>query len=167
MTARDNERSIQVVPNMLWFEDFPVGETVRFGDKEVTEDEIVAFARDFDPQPHHLDHDAGKDSILGGLSASGWHTCSMVMRMMCDAFMLETASLGSPGIAELKWVRPVRPGDRLHVIRTTRSARRSGSRPEMGIVEIGYDVRRQDDATVLTMEATHLFGCRPETEPSQ
>ena len=99
--------------SLLYFEDFPIGETVEFGDRLVTAEEIVDFARQFDPQPFHLDDAAARGTQAGGLIASGWQTASLLMRMCCDEFVLRSASRGSPGVGELNWVKPVRPGDRL------------------------------------------------------
>lgn len=139
------------------FEDFPVGETVSFGEKTVTEEEIIAFAKAFDPQPVHTDPEAAKASLLGGHCASGWHTIALFMRMMCDEFLLESTSIGSPGVEELNWKQPVRPGDTLSVARTCLSARVSGSRPDMGICVFRYDVMNQTGAIVMTMTVTQLF----------
>src|SRR5271155_2389822 len=97
----------------LYFEDFPVGEIFEFGDCLVTAGAIVEFALQFDPQPFHLDAEAARQTQAGGLIASGWHTAALLMRMNCDAFVLHSASQGGPGVEELNWVKPVRPGDRL------------------------------------------------------
>ena len=127
-------------PARLHFEDFPVGEVVSYGSYEVTAEEIVAFAREFDPQPFHLDAAAARDSILGGLAASGWHVCAMFMRMMYDGYLAETASMGSPGIDEVKWLKPVHAGEVLSCRRTTRAARISAKRPEMGLVTFQWEL---------------------------
>jgi acyl dehydratase len=125
---------------LLHFEDFPVGEVVEFGDYLVTAEEIVEFAREFDPQPFHVDEEAAKASLLGGLSASGWHVCAIIMRMMVDGYYGRTASMGSTGIDDMQWIKPVRPGDRLSCRRTTLEARISAKRPEMGIVTLRYEI---------------------------
>jgi acyl dehydratase len=125
---------------LLHFEDFPVGEVVEFGNYLVTAEEIVEFAREFDPQPFHVDEEAAKASLLGGLSASGWHVCAIIMRMMVDGYYGRTASMGSTGIDDMKWIKPVRPGDRLSCRRTTLEARISAKRPEMGIVKLRYEI---------------------------
>src|SRR3984885_13778572 len=104
--------------SLLYFADFPVGEVIEFGDRLVTAEEIVEFARQFDPQPFHLDDAAARGTQAGGLIASGWQTASLLMRMSGDAFVLRTASQGAPGMEELNWVKPVRPGDRLRARRT-------------------------------------------------
>ncbi len=137
--------------NVLHYEDFPVGEVVEFGDRLVTADEIVAFAKDWDPQPFHLDAEAAKNSQIGELIASGWHSGAMLIRMMCDAYLLESASEGAPGIDEIRWLKPVRPGDRLRARRTTVSARPSRSRPQIGVIEFHHELSNQNGETVLTM----------------
>jgi acyl dehydratase len=125
-------------PALLHFEDFPVGEVITYGRYRVTAEEIVEFAREFDPQPFHIDEGAGRLSLLGGLCASGWHVCAIIMRMMVDGYYGRTASMGSTGIDEVKWLKPVRPGDVLSCRRTTLEARVSAKRPEMGIVRMRY-----------------------------
>lgn len=125
---------------LLYFEDFPVGEVVEFGNYLVTAEEILEFAREFDPQPFHIDEEVAKASLLRGLSASGWHVCAIIMRMMVDGYYGHTASMGSTGIDEMKWLKPVRPGDRLSCRRTTLEARVSAKRPEMGIVKLRYEI---------------------------
>src|ERR1700679_546110 len=129
--------------SLLYFEDFPVGEIVEFGDRLVTAEDIVEFARQFDPQPFHLDDAAARDTQAGGLIASGWQTAALLMRMNCDEFVLRSASQGGPGVEELGWSRPVRPGDRLRVRRTTLSARVSRSRPEIGLIGFRFEVINQ------------------------
>jgi acyl dehydratase len=125
---------------LLHFEDFPVGEVVEYGNYLVTAEQIIEFAREFDPQPFHVDEEAAKASLLGGLSASGWHVCAIIMRMMVDGYYGRTASMGSSGIDEMKWLKPVRPGDRLSCRRTTLETRVSAKRPEMGIVKMRYEI---------------------------
>jgi len=125
---------------LLHFEDFPVGEVLEFGNYLVTAEEIREFAREFDPQPFHVDEEAAKASLLGGLSASGWHVCTIIMRIMVDGYYGRTASMGSTGIDEMKWLKPVRPGDRLSCRRTTLETRVSAKRPEMGIVKMRFEI---------------------------
>jgi acyl dehydratase len=126
----------------LAFEDFPsAGRFGTFGPRHVTREEIIAFATEFDPQPMHLDEQAAKQSMLQGLSGSGWHLCSIVMRMMYDGFIGRTASLGSPGVNELRWLAPLRPGDDLTIDVDVVEARASKSRPETGIVTLKCAVR--------------------------
>src|SRR5712675_3673606 len=118
----------------LTFEDFPPGHFGTFGPRRVTREEILAFAAEFDPQPMHLDEEAASRSMLKGLSASGWHLCSIMMRMLYDGYIGRTASLGSPGVNELRWLAPLRPGDDLTLDVEVVEARASRSRPETGIV---------------------------------
>ena len=144
----------------IWFEDFTVGETLEMGSRLVDRDEVIAFATAFDPQPFHVDEAAAKASMFGGLIASGWHTVSMVMRMMCDSYLLDSASLGSPGVDNVRWVKPVRPGDTIRATRTILEKRQSKSKPEVGIVKSRWDVRNQDDDLVMTMEGMGMFSVR-------
>jgi acyl dehydratase len=125
----------------LTFEDFPPGHFGTFGPRRVTREEILAFAREFDPQPMHLDEAAASRSLLKGLSASGWHLCSLMMRMMFDGFIGRTASLGSPGVNEVRWLAPLRPGDDVTLDVEVTEARVSRSRPETGIVTFRSVVR--------------------------
>jgi acyl dehydratase len=144
-----------------YLEDFTPGMVLEFGGLEVTEEEIIGFARRYDPQPFHVDAEAGRASIFGGLCASGWHTTAMMMRMWVDNFLSPEASLGSPGIDELRWLKPVFPGDRLRcrveVLETTPSR----SRPFMGSVRQRTEVLNQKDEVVLRVTAIGLFRRRP------
>ena len=124
-----------------WYEDFSVGEVVEAGPLLVTAEDIRSFAARFDPQPMHLDEEAAKASMLKGLSGSGWHLCSLVMRMLFDGFIGRTASLGSPGVNELRWLAPLRPGDDLTIDVEVTEARLSRSRPETGLVMFEVVVR--------------------------
>lgn len=146
---------------MRYFEDFQPGQVLAFGRHTVTEDEVLRFAREFDPQSFHIDPEAAKDSIYGGLIASGWHTCALMMRMFCDHVLHDAASLGSPGMDELKWLKPVRPGDTLSVRITVNEARASQSRPTMGIVNMTTEVLNQSDEVVMRMRGNGLYGRRP------
>lgn len=125
----------------LTFEDFPPGHFGTFGPRHVTREEIIAFASEYDPQPMHLDEAAAKASMLNGLAGSGWHLCSIVMRMMFDGYIHRTASLGSPGVDELRWLAPFRPGDDLMLDVDVIAARVSHSRPDTGIVTLKCRVR--------------------------
>jgi acyl dehydratase len=120
--------------NTIVFEDFKLGRLGRFGPRRVTREEIIAFAAEFDPQPMHLDEEAASRSLLKGLSGSGWHLCSIIMRMMFDGFIGRTASLGSPGVNELRWLAPLRPDDELVLDVDVTEARVSRSRPTTGII---------------------------------
>jgi acyl dehydratase len=136
----------------LTFEDFPPGHFGSFGPRHVTREEILAFATEFDPQPMHLDEEAAKRSMLRGLSGSGWHLGSLMMRMLFDGFIHRTASLGSPGVDELRWLSPLRPGDDLTLDVDVTQARVSRSRPETGIVTFKMSVRNGSGQTLV--EAT-------------
>ena len=150
--------------NIRWYwEDFPAGQVREFGAMPVTREAVLAFATQFDPQPFHLDDAAAEASLFGKLSASGWHTCAMVMRMMCDEYLLESSSLGSPGIDSLRWTQPVYPGDTLSLRLTTLEARPMASRPSVGLVLSKWEVLNQHREVVLTMQGWGMFGRR---EPS-
>ena len=125
----------------LTFEDFKLGHFGTFGPRHVTREEILAFAAEYDPQPMHLDEAAAAKSMLKGLSGSGWHLCSILMRMMFDGFIGRTASMGSPGVDEMRWLAPLRPGDDLTLDIEVTEARVSRSRPETGIVTFKGVVR--------------------------
>ena len=143
-------------PRFFW-EDFPVGQVREFGRHEVTREAVLAFARDFDPQPFHLDDAAAEASLFGRLAASGWHTCAMTMRMLCEGYLLESAALGSPGVEKLSWLKPVYPGDVLHVRLEVVEARPMASRPTVGLVRSRTTVLNQADEPVLTMEGVGMF----------
>jgi acyl dehydratase len=130
----------------------------------VTRDEIVDFAREFDPQPFHLDEVAAGRSIYGGLLASGWHTCAIHMRLMWDTFLKDTASLGSPGIDEIRWVLPVRPGDTLRARFTVVEAIPSRSKPDRGIVRSVSEVFNQHGEVVMTLRGLGMFARRQNAE---
>lgn len=152
----------------LHWEDFPAGSVRRFGGTTLTREAIVAFARDFDPQPFHLDEDAARESLFGALCASGWHTCALTMRMMCDAYLNRTASLGSPGLENIRWLRPVYPGDTLQVAMTVLEARPMASRPTVGLVLQRWEVSNQREEPVMTMEGWGMLRRRePGTADSR
>lgn len=147
---------------MRYFEDVAVGDVARFGDYAVTRDEVIDFARKYDPQPFHLSDEAAAQTHFGRLAASGWHTCAMTMAMLVAHMHDEGhASLGSPGIDELRWLRPVYPGDRLRCETEVLDTRRSASRPEMGIVRSRMRVLNQDDVVVMTFESNGMMRTRP------
>lgn len=144
----------------LHFEDFLVGAVAIFGPRRITREEIIAFAKEFDPQPFHLDDEAARNTMLGGLCASGWHTCGIMMRIIADGYIVNSSSMGAPGIDELRWKKPVRPGDDLRVRRTILDKRVSISRPEMGLIRVRFEVLNQADECVLLAHATNLFALR-------
>jgi acyl dehydratase len=147
-----------------YFEDYPVGEVARFGDHLVTADEIVDFARRYDPQAFHVDAEAARATVFGGLIASGWMTASCAMRLLVDHFISPIASMGSPGIDELRWLQPVRPGDRLSMRVTTLESRRSQSRPDRGMLRFRWEVLRGDGTTVMTMTGWGIYQARTAPE---
>lgn len=144
-----------------WWEDFPAGHVREFGHMPVTREATLAFAQAFDPQPFHLDDAAAEASLFGRLSASGWHTCAMTMRMMCDDYLLDAASLGSPGIDNLRWLKPVFPGDTLRGRLTVLAARPMNSRPDVGLVQSRWEIFNQHGDAVLSMEGWGMFRRRP------
>lgn len=139
------------------FEDFVEGSAIDLGTKVVTAAEIIEFAREFDPQPMHLTEEAGNASILGGLSASGWHTCAVFMRMMCDAFLLDSTSQGAPGIDYVRWKRPVLAGDTLTGQSTVIAKRLSKSRQNLGFVTCRHELFNQSGEQVFELENTGMF----------
>jgi acyl dehydratase len=145
----------------MWWEDFKVGDSAEMGKHRFTEDEIIAFARQFDPQPFHTDPQAAARSAFGGLIASGWHTCAIGMRLMVEDYVSRTVSLGSPGVDEIRWLKPVRPGDTLTYRRTVLESRASASRPGVGLVKQRWEAANQRGELVHSMEGWGMFGRRP------
>lgn len=154
MTATTPEHS----PNIkIWWEDLVVGQTRDLGSLSPTREEIIAFATQFDPQPFHLSEEAGRASVFGGLSASGWHTCALAMRLMVTNFLHETSSLGSPGLESLKWTKPVYPGDVLHLTSTTVEKRPMSRRPDVGLARTLWEMYNQHGEKVLHMDGYGMF----------
>ena len=147
-----------------WFEDYVPGAVHDLGSVMVDEQEVIAFARQFDPQPFHLDKERAEKSTFGGLIASGWHTACMAMRLIVDHYLSEVSSEGSPGIDELRWLRPVRPGDQLSVRATILDARLSRSRPKRGIVRSQIETLNQDGEIVMLLTSTIFIRCRNQKE---
>ncbi len=141
----------------FYWEDFKVGDTAPLGERIVDKDEVIAFATAYDPQPFHIDQKAARESMYGGLIASGWHTVAMVMRMMVDSYLNQSASLGSPGVENVRWLRPVRPGDTIRAQRRVLDTRASASKPTMGIVKTLWEVFNQRGELVMTMEGHGMF----------
>jgi acyl dehydratase len=144
-----------------YFEDFTEGEILELGSFSLTADEIVEFASKYDPQPMHTDLEAAGASVYGGLIASGWHTAASYMRLVVDNVLSGTASVGSPGIDQLRWLKPVRPGDELRARFQILETRPSNSRPDWGIVRSRGELLNQTDETVMTIEAVNFFVRRP------
>lgn len=150
------------------FEDFTPGEVIELGDFSLSEDEIVAFARQYDPQPFHVDPELAAESGFGGLIASGWQTVCSFMRLYVDSVLIHTRSLGSPGVEQLKWPRPVRPGDALQARTTVLECRPSRSRPEWGIVRSrGEVVEASTGEPVLQVEAVNFIARRGTDAPAE
>jgi acyl dehydratase len=147
------------MPKLHW-EDFQPGAVAVYGPRLVTREEIVAFAAEFDPQPMHLDEAAASGTLLGGLGASGWHTCCLMMRIIADGFLLDSTSMGSPGIEEVCWLAPLRPGTRIRVRSTVVEARASKSRPEMGLAKMSFEVLDDSDAALMTLTTTFMLSRR-------
>jgi acyl dehydratase len=146
------------------FENFEPGQVYELGSRTVTEAEILEFARQFDPQPFHLDPEAAKESVFGGLIASGWHTGAIWMRLYVDAMLGGAASRGSPGVEELRWLEPVRPGDTLTGSLTVLDVTPSATRSDRGTVRIRGELTNQDGVTVLRMTSRGHFGRRAAAE---
>jgi acyl dehydratase len=144
-----------------YFEDFKPGDVIELGSRTISKERILAFAREFDPQPFHTDEEAAKHSIYGGLLASGWHTGSLLMRILYDGLLKDTASLGSPGIDELRWLKPVRPGDTLAARMTILESIPSRTKPDRGLIRSLMEMRNQHGEVVLTIRGLSLLGRRP------
>lgn len=151
---------------MRYLEDFAPGQEFELGQCAVTRDQIVAFACEFDPQPFHVDETAAMRTMYGGLIASGWHTISLSMRLLVDGLLQDAASLGSPGMDEIRWLHPVRPGDVLHGRAAIETVSTSRSKPDRGFVRSAYEMRNQDGIVVLTMLGTGMFRRRPQPTKS-
>ncbi len=146
-----------------YLEDYPVGASAELGPVHVTEGEIIAFARRYDPQPFHTDPERAKEWPYGGLIASGWHTCAMMMRAFIDEFVDPETSLGSPGLGPIRWKLPVRPGDALRVTARVCDNRSSQSKPDRGTLTFEVDVRNQHGESVMTIENwIAIVRARPE-----
>ena len=146
---------------MRYWEDFAVGDVTELGEVDVTEGEIVAFAERYDPQPFHVDAVAAKDGPFGGLIASGWHTGALFMGMFVRGVLLDSAAMGSPGIEQVRWTAPVRPGDRLSARITVTDAQPSATNPKRGTIFTTSEVFNQDGVLVMTMQARGFFARRP------
>ena len=154
-TGFSDDRNLEMTK--YYWEDFKVGDRAPMGERTVDRDEVIAFATAYDPQPFHIDENAARRSMFDGLIASGWHTVAMVMRMMVDSYLNESASLGSPGVDNVRWLKPVRPGDRIRAQREVMETRASKSRPDMGLVRTRWEVFNQNDELVMTMEGLGMF----------
>lgn len=147
-----------------YFEDFEPGQDIDLGTCTVTEEEIVAFARQYDPQPFHVDRAAAADSIYGSVIASGWHTCGMMMRLVVDGLLGRSSSMGSPGLDGVRWLAPVRAGDILNVRYQTVAVKPSASKPDRGVVWSKWVAINQHGQTVCMVEGMGMFGRRPDPD---
>jgi acyl dehydratase len=145
----------------LYFEDFHVGQVFDVGPKRVSKEEIVAFAKKFDPQPFHLDETAAQSFMFGGLIASGWHTAAICMRMSVDGMINHAASLGSPGVDELRWLKPVRPDDELRLRMEVLEVTPSRSKPDRGTIRLLWTLTNQKTEPVMTMRGLGMYSRRP------
>ena len=142
------------------WEDIEVGQPLVYGAYPVTKEEIFEFAHAYDPQPHHIDEEAAKLSLVKGLCASGWHSCAMFMRVLCDGLLADSASLGAAGIDEVRWMKPVRPGHVLRARSTCLDKRLMRSRPGVGICRMRHEVLNQHDELLMTMENSFFIAVR-------
>lgn len=146
---------------MFYLEDFADGQVYELGTHRITEEEIITFARAFDPQPFHVDPEAAARSVFGGLIASGWHTASLCMSKFVAGLVSRVVSMGSPGVDELRWLKPVRPGELLHFRVRVLEVHPSRSKPDRGSVLFGYEVQDGEGKAVLTMKSAGIIGRRP------
>ena len=147
------------MPSLFW-EDFKPGRVFEHGPRRLPRDEMIAFAAEFDAQPMHLDEAAARETMLGGLAASGWYLCCILMRMSADAFVLDSSSMGAPGVDEVRWLKPVRPDDELRLRATVLDARASKSRPDMGLVRFGFELFNAAGEKVMTLTTSLMMGRR-------
>jgi len=148
---------------MQYLEDFAPGQTIDLGSRQLSRDEILAFARQFDPQPFHVDEVAARESIYGEIIASGWHTVATLMRLMVDGYLSKVASMGSPGVDQIRWLKPVRPGDTLTARGVVQAVKRSASKPDRGVVDVEYEIFNQAGERVMTMRGMSLMKARPQS----
>jgi acyl dehydratase len=146
---------------MFYFEDLEEGQVFEMGSRTVSKEEIIEFAKQFDPQPFHIDEEKAKDSLFEGLAASGWHTGSIYMRLMVDNFLDKVVSMGSPGMDELRWLKPVRPNDTLSARFTVLELIPSKSRPNLGIVKGKGEMFNQHGDLVMSLRSVGFFGKKP------
>ncbi|MBT3256385.1 MAG: MaoC family dehydratase [Deltaproteobacteria bacterium] len=152
--------NFNTTPRNRYLEDYVVGATYEFGSITITEDEIVQFAKKFDPQVFHTNPERAKETVYEGLIASGWHTCGLFMRLYVEHYLPAQASLGSPGVDELRWLKPVRPGDKLSLRITVRKVKPSSSKPDRGILFSFCEMLNQENDVVLTMKGLNLIRYR-------
>jgi acyl dehydratase len=166
LTKSDFKSDCSPVPRLYW-EDFTPGRIFEHGPRRLPRAEMVAFAAEFDPQPMHLDELAGRHSMLGGLAASGWYLCCILMRMIADAVVLDSASMGAPGVDQVKWLAPVRPDTELRLRAVVRATRPSNSRPDMGIVRFDFEMFDGAGKRVMVLDTALMLGRRNRAMPEQ
>ena len=154
-----------ITKDRRYFEDLKVGEVIQLGERKLSKDDIISFAKEFDPLPFHLDEEVAKRSLLGGLASSGWQTAGFSLRMLVDEFLSKVAGMGGLGFDNLKWKRPLMKNGTLTGTITVSSLRRSQSNPEMGIVVLDFDMRNQKDQQVMTLSLTNLVEVRDPSAP--
>jgi acyl dehydratase len=147
------------VPRLHW-EDFTPGQVTECGSRVITRAEIIAFAAEYDPQPMHLDEAAARATLFGGLVASGWHSCCVLMRMLSDDFLRDADFMGAPGVEEVNWLAPIRPGERISARATVLETRASRSRPDIGFVKFQFELINAVDQPVMTLIVSPMFGRR-------
>jgi len=147
------------VPRLHW-EDFTPGQIAECGSRLITRAEIIAFAAEYDPQPMHLDEAAARANLFGGLIASGWHSCCILMRMLSDDFIGHASFMGAPGVEEVNWLAPIRPGERIKARATVLETRASRSRPDVGFVKFRFELVNATDQPVMTLIVSPMFGRR-------
>ncbi len=141
----------------FYFEDFSPGWVAEYGPRRVIREEMIGFAAQYDPQPMHLDEEAARSTMLGGLGASGWHTCCIMMKIIADNLLLDAASMGAPGIEEVKWLKPVRPGDSLTVRGSVLGTRASQSKPDRGFVSFLWEIHNDRGEKVMTLVCPQML----------
>jgi acyl dehydratase len=152
------------VPQLYW-EDFTPDRVFTHGPRRLSREEMIGFAAEFDPQPMHLDEEAARQTMMGGLSASGWYACCILMRMCVDAFVGQSSSMGAPGVDEVRWLAPIRPDDELTLRATVREARVSKSRPDMGIVRFDMELFSAKAQRVMTLTTSLMMARRNKATP--
>ena len=143
--------------DLIYFEDLEIGQKIKLGSINVSKKEIISFAKKFDPQPFHMNETKAKESIFGGLCASGWHTCSLFMRILYDGFLINSAALGSPGMDEIRWLRPLRPGETITGIGEVIKKTPSKSKPKIGSLIINYKVFNKNNELIMTLIGISIF----------
>ncbi len=149
-----------------YFEDFQVGDIIDLGSTSASAEEIIAFATQYDPQPFHIDPERAKQSAFGTLVASGWHSSALFMRLLVDGLLNDTISMGSPGVDEVRWRKPVHPDEKLHARLTVIESTLSKSRSNMGIIRSLCELTNPEGEVVMSLKGLHFFGRRPETSQS-